>query len=194
LPNYIAAFLAAAALAGACCAADAPAAGAATRHVQAPGSGSLGFTFVQAGAESQGSFKRFSTVLDWDPAKPDAGRIEVIVQVDSLDTQDKDRDEALRGADLFDTKTHPTAKYVATSFARRADGKLEAVGKLTLRGTTRELRLPLTLERTPAGVDLSGEVTLRRLDFGVGQGEWKSTEWVGDDVKLRYRVPLVRNP
>jgi hypothetical protein len=34
-------------------------------------------------------------------------------------------------------------------------------------------------------------VVIQRLDFGVGQGEWKSTEWVGDDVKLHYDVPLV---
>ena len=42
------------------------------------------------------------------------------------------------------------------------------------------------------GVEISGETTIKRLDYGVGQGDWKSTEWVGDEVKLRYRVPLTR--
>ena len=171
-------------------AADATAA--ATRYTQAAGTGTLDFSFVQAGAESRGAFRLFATELTWDAANPTAGTLKVTVQVASLDTQDKDRDEALRGAELFDTKTHPTAQYVATSFVKRAHGGVEAVGKLTLRGVTRDLRVPLVIKPTANGVEISGDVALKRLDFGIGQGEWKSTEWVGDDVKLHYVVPLVR--
>jgi polyisoprenoid-binding protein YceI len=54
------------------------------------------------------------------------------------------------------------------------------------------VRLPLTVRPTPDGVELSGTATIKRLEFGVGQGEWKSTEWVGDEVKLQYKVPLAR--
>jgi len=192
--NYLPTLLAAAMFAGTCCAADAPPAArpAAARYTQAAGAGSLTFSFVQAGAESQGSFKQFATELGWDPANPAAGTLKVTVQVPSLDTQDKDRDEALRGTDLFDAKAHPTAQYVATTFSRKPNGALEAVGKLTLRGVTKDLRLPLTVKNGANGVELSGDVVIKRLDFGVGQGEWKSTEWVADDVKLHYSVPLVR--
>ena len=164
----------------------------APRFTQAPG-GSLTFSFMQAGAESHGSFRQFTTELGYDEKNPAAGSLKVTVQIGSLDTQDKDRDEALGGADLFDAKKHPTAQYLASSFAKRADGGLEAVGKLTLRGITRDLRVPLRIQNAPGGVELSGEVTIKRLDFGVGQGEWKSTEWVGDEVKLHYKVPLSRS-
>jgi polyisoprenoid-binding protein YceI len=191
LTNYLASLLAVTFFAGACGAAEPAPKSVATRYVQAPGSGTLKFNFVQAGAESHGSFRQFSTELGWDAANPTAGSLKVIVQVVSLDTQDKDRDDALRGADLFDVKAHPTAQYVANGFARRADGGLEAVGKLTLRGVTRDIRLPVGIRPHAGGVELTGEVTIRRLDFGVGQGEWKSTEWVGNDVKLHYAVPLV---
>jgi len=192
--NYIASLMAATMLAGASHAADAPAAAkpAAARYAQAAGTGKLNFSFVQAGAESQGAFRQFATELTWDAANPAAGNLKVTVQVGTLDTQDKDRDDALRGAELFDTKSHPTAQYVASSFAKLANGGLEAVGKLTLRGVTRDLRLPLTIKPNANGVELSGDVTIKRLEFGVGQGEWQSTEWVGDDVKLHYVVPLAR--
>lgn len=164
----------------------------ATRYTQAGTGSSLDFSFTQADALNEGSFRRFSTELTWDEKNPAAGRLKVTVQVDSLDTRDQDRDDTLRGADLLDTARYPQAQYLADSFARRADGKFEAVGKLTLRGVTRELRLPLSLEPTAAGLELSGETSIRRLDYGVGQGEWKSAEWVGDDVKLKYRVALAR--
>src|SRR5688572_14946020 len=162
------------------------------RFTQGTG-GSLIFAFMQAGAESHGSFRQFATELGYDEKNPAAGSLKVTVQIASLDTQDKDRDEALRGADLFDSRKHPTAQYAAGWFEKRADGGLEAVGKLTLRGVTRDLRVPLRIRNAAGGVELSGEVTIRRLDFGIGQGEWKSTEWVGDEVKLQYKVPLSRS-
>ncbi|HET9864707.1 MAG TPA: YceI family protein [Steroidobacteraceae bacterium] len=168
----------------------AAAAAAGTPYRQAPGA-SLTFTFDQAGAENRGSFGQFTTVLVYDEKNPTAGSLEVTVQMASLDTQDKDRNETLAGEDLLDTKKFPTARYTAGSFAKRADGTLEAVGKLTLRGVTRDLRVPLTIRKTGTGLEISGEVTVRRLDYGVGQGEWKSTEWVGNDVRLQYKVPMM---
>jgi polyisoprenoid-binding protein YceI len=165
----------------------------AARFAQAPGTGSLTFSFMQAGAENHGSFKQFATELIYDAGNPTAGSLEVTVQTASLETQDKDRNDTLAGADLFDVKKYPSARYVANTFAKRADGQLEAVGKLTLRGVTKDLRVPLNLRTVGSGYELSGELTIRRLDYGVGQGEWQSTEWVGDEVRLQYKVPLVRS-
>ena len=98
----------------------------------------------------------------------------------------------LVGTDLFDAKRFPTAQYVASSFARSATGGLEAVGKLTLRGVTKELRLPLKIVPTTAGLELSGATAIKRLDYGVGQGDWQSTEGVGDEVKIQYKVILTK--
>ncbi len=161
------------------------------RFTQAPGSGALTFRFVQAGAETEGSFRKFSTELVYDENNLAASTLKVTVQIGSLATQDQERDTELASANLLDAGKFPTAQFTASSLAKRGSG-LEAVGKLTLRGVTRELRLPLTIRKTAAGVEISGETTIRRLEYGVGQGDWKSTEWVGDEVKLQYKVPLTR--
>jgi polyisoprenoid-binding protein YceI len=182
-----------AALSSAVCAAgEAPAVPAAARYTQSANSGNLTFVFVQADAENKRAFRKFSTELVYDEKNLAAGKLDVTVQIASLDTQDKDRDDTLKGADLLDAAKHPTAHYSAASLVRTASGGIEAVGKLTLRGVTRDLRVPLTLRATAGGLEISGETTIRRLDFGVGQGEWQSTEWVGNDVKLQFKVPLSR--
>jgi polyisoprenoid-binding protein YceI len=186
LTNYLRGLAGCALLVTTCVAAGSP-----PRFNQAPGSGELAFRFVQAGAETEGSFGRFTTVLAYDENDLAASTLEVTVQITSLATQDKDRDDALAGAELLDAGKFPTAQFKAGSLAKRGSG-LEALGKLTLHGVTRELRLPLTIRRTASGVEISGETTIRRLDYGVGQGDWKSTEWVGDDVTLQYKVPLTR--
>lgn len=165
------------------------------RFLGDPARSTLAFEFVQAGATSRGAFGKFTTELRYDEKTLAASGLAVTVQVASLDTKDKDRDSVLRSAELFDVAQFPTATFFATSLVRGNGGGLDAVGKLTIRGITREWRLPLTLKAsTNAGrpvVDLTGETTLKRLTFGVGQGEWQSTEWVPDEVKVRYSVRLV---
>jgi len=212
MTNYIASMTAVVALlTGACHAADTPPApkpaaakpaaaapattpapaAAAQRWVQAPGS-SLTFTFDQEGAASKGSFKQFSTELTYDDKSPTAGSLNVKIQIASIDTQDQERNDMLVSADLFDAPKFPTAQYTSSSFSRTAAGGLEAVGKLTLRGVTHELRLPLKIVPTAAGLELSGATAIKRLDYGVGQGDWKSTEGVADEVKIQYKVALVK--
>jgi polyisoprenoid-binding protein YceI len=161
------------------------------RYVQVAAGSTLAFEFSQAGAQSGGTFRRFATELAYDEKNLPASTLSVTVQIGSLDTQDEERDTALKSAELFDAAKFPTASYSARSLDRTPNG-IVAMGKLTLRGVTKDLRLPLTVRPTPQGLELSGSATIRRLDYGVGQGEWASTEWVGNDVKLTYKVTLAK--
>jgi polyisoprenoid-binding protein YceI len=176
--------------AGAASAADGAAA-APARYTQATTGSALTFTFTQLGSATVGRFKQFSTELVYDEKNLAASTLKVTVQLASVDTQDAERDGVLGSPELFDAQKHPAASYVASSLTRGAGG-IEAVGKLTLRGVTKELRLPLAIKPTPTGVELSGQTTIKRLDYGVGQGEWQSTESVADEVKVTYKVALVR--
>ena len=163
------------------------------RYTQNPAKSSLRFTFEQAGAAASGNFKKFTTVLVYDEKNLAASSLNVRVDMASVDTQEPERDGMLKDADLFNATKYPAATFTASSLAKRADGGLEAVGKLTIRDVSRDVRLPLTLKATPEGFELSGKTTLKRLDYGVGQGEMKATDSVGNDVKIEYAVSLVRS-
>ena len=179
-----------AAWAAAAWAVDAPAP---THYTLDPAKSSLEFTFLQAGAQNKGRFTRFPVNFDFSPATPATGRLEVTVEMGSLDTGDKERDDTLRDADLFAVAKFPQAHYTATQFNKTAAG-YEALGKLTLRGVTRELRVPFTFRTASEnGMSvgyMSGKTTLRRLDFGVGQGDWKATDQVGNDVGVSFALRL----
>ena len=174
-------------------AAATPATGAPPRYTQNAAKSSLKFTFEQAGAAASGNFKKFTTVLIYDEKNLAASSLNVRVEIASVDTQEPERDSMLKDADLFNAAKYPAATFAASSLAKRADGGLEAVGKLTIRDTTHDLRLPLTLKPTPDGLELSGKTAIKRLDYGVGQGEMKATDSVGDEVKIEYAVSLVRS-
>ena len=155
---------------------------------------SLEFAFTQAGALNKGHFARFPVTMDFSADNLPASRLEVGVEVNSLDTGDKDRDDTLRGADLLSVAKFPQAHFTAAQIVKTASG-FEASGKLTIRGVTRDTRVPFTFRTaSEAGAAvgyMSGKVTIRRLDFGVGQGDWKATDQVGNDVTVSFMLRLI---
>jgi len=159
-----------------------------------PGKSTLEFTFTQAGAQNKGRFRHFTTVLDWSSDNAAASRLEVSVDMTSVDTGDEERDGTLREADLLGVKKFAQARFTATQIVKTASG-YEAVGKLTIRDVTRDMRVPFTLRpATEQGVNvayMSGKTSLRRLDYGVGQGDWKATDQVANDVVVAFALRLI---
>lgn len=180
-----------------------PAAGAAVAAAVAPrwsvdpARSSLEFEFLQAGARNKGHFQRFPVSFQFSPGALEGSRLEVGVEMNSLDTGDKERDDTLRSADMFDTGHFAQARFASQRIVRTAQG-FDAVGTLTLRGVTREVHVPFTFRSaSESGREvgyLSGRTSIRRLQFGVGQGEWRSTEWVGDEVGISYTLRLLPAP
>jgi polyisoprenoid-binding protein YceI len=157
-----------------------------------PGASRLEFSGVQAGAEFKAVFHKFTATIEFAPDTLASARFDVLIDAASVDSQDKDRDGTIRGPDIFDVAHFPTAHYATRSFAKTASG-FTAQGSLTLRGVTKDV--PVDFRFTPgAHPTLDGTANLKRLDFGAGQGDWKSTEWVKDAVKVHFALVLVPKP
>jgi polyisoprenoid-binding protein YceI len=168
-------------------------AGAAGSYTADPATSRLEFSGVQAGAEFKGVFHKFTAAVDFAPETLAAAKLDVTIDLGSEDTSDKDRDGTIRGADIFDVAHFPTAHYVTRSVAKTAAG-YTATGSLTLRGVTKDVPIAFTFAPGAAGATLTGTAMLKRLDFGVGQGDWKSTEWVADAVKVAFTLNLKPKP
>jgi len=158
-----------------------------------PGQSRLEFAGVQAGAEFKGVFHKFTAAVDFSPDALAAAHIDVSVDLSSVDSQDKDRDTTMRGADIFDVAHWATAHYVTRSFAKTATGD-SAQGALTLRGVTKDVPIDFQFTPSAGAAKLVGTAAVKRLDFGVGQGDWKSTEWVADAVKISFSLLLKPKP
>jgi len=160
-----------------------------------PAKSALTFVFNQAGAKNDGKFAKFDVAFSFGAEPTAVNQLNVVVQVSSLDTGDKDRDSTLRSADLFNVAKFPQAKFTATKITHGAGDKYEAVGKLTIRDASRDIKIPLTFKTAAEGGKqvgtMTGEVVIRRLDYGVGQGEWKSTEWVDNEVSVKFSLRLL---
>lgn len=151
--------------------------------------GTLQFQATQAGAKFTGAFTKFHVKLDFDPAKPATGSLDVTVDTASIDTKDGERDQILKGPDFFWTEKYPQAAFHATRFERAGD-VWRATGDLTIRGVKKPVPVSFTLAPAGAASEMKGTASLKRLPFGLGQGDWASTEWVGDDVDVRFDLKL----
>jgi polyisoprenoid-binding protein YceI len=154
-----------------------------------PAASTLGFTGVQAGAEFKGVFKKFDASVDFAADALAASRIDVQIDLGSVDSKDGDRDKTIKGPDIFDVAHNPSAHYLTKSITKTGSG-YAATGALTLHGVTKDVPITFTMD----GSKLAGSAQLKRLEFGVGQGDWKSTEWIGDVVKINFTLVLKPKP
>jgi polyisoprenoid-binding protein YceI len=163
---------------------------AATQRTLQPKESKLTFVGTQAGAQFEGAFQRFTADIKFDPQDLAGSRFDVKIDMASVDSKDSERDDTMKSDDLFAVKQFPTAHYVTERFTGRGGNKFAASGKLTLRNVTREVPLEFTFEQKNGSAWLRGSAQLKRLDFGVGQGDWKDTENVGNDVKVNFVLLL----
>lgn len=158
-----------------------------------PAASRLEFAGVQAGAEFKGVFHKFSASIDFAPDALANAHFDVVIDMNSVDSMDKDRDGTMRGADVFDVAHFATARYVTRSFAKSGAG-YTAIGALTLHGVTKDVPIEFKFATTAGGATLTGSAQLKRLDFGVGQGDWKNTDEVADPVKVAFSLNLKPKP
>jgi polyisoprenoid-binding protein YceI len=172
------------ALAGALAAAAAAPAAAAD-DVQS--SGALSFASEYQGETFVGLFPDFRTTLSFDPAAPQDAKLEVSIPLATADTKNSDRDSTLETADFFNVAKFATARYSAEGFRSLGDNRYVDDGTLELRGVKKQV--PLTITWTPGERPvLSGKATVKRLDFGVGGGDWGDVSIIPNEVAVSTKV------
>jgi polyisoprenoid-binding protein YceI len=142
------------------------------------------------GVSVDGSFTRFAATLDFDPAKPEAGRATLDIELASIDAGGPDANDEVKGKNWFDVKQHPVARFVSGSVKPLGSNRFEVRGQMSIKGKTREVVAPFTLKPDGAGGLLEGSFTLKRLDYGIGTGAWGDTSVVADEVQIRFKLAV----
>ena len=153
-----------------------------------PAQSTLSFKGAYSGEGFDGKFKKFSATISYDEADLSKAKFDVTIDVASVDTASSERDDSLKGDEFFDPKKFPQAHFVTESFARAADGGVEAKGKLTIRDKTQPVTLKVKFAATGDKATLDVDTMLKRADFGLGAGsDWKD---IGADVPVHGHLVL----
>ena len=158
-------------------------------YVQAPGS-TLTFATKYQGEVFSGRLPGFNSRISFDPSHLTTAKFDIVIPLAGVSTANAERDDTLKGADFFSLAKFPQARFVATKFRSMGGNNYAADGSLTLRGVTKPVTLTFTWTPGAKSV-LAGKATVKRLDFGVGGGDWADTSIIPNEVAVSTKLNLV---
>ncbi|MDO5057329.1 MAG: YceI family protein [Lautropia sp.] len=155
-----------------------------------PAASKVGFQYQQLGVKLDGHFKKFSSDIRFDPAKPESARAALEVDLGSVDAGSADADSELVKPEWFNLPKFPSARFEASSITPKGEGNYEIAGKLTIKGQSKDISFPATFKGDGKVGAFAGSLTIKRNDFKIGEGEWASSEIVADEVKVSFDLKV----
>lgn len=152
-------------------------------------------------SEVTGKFSDFNGTVMSNGDAFEKAMIDFNIAVASINTENTDRDDHLRGPDFFDAEKYPEITFKSTDFKKLSDKKYLLTGDLSMHGVTKKVDLEVSFGgimtdpwgNTKAGFKLTGKIN--RKDFGL---TWNKTLeagglLVGEEVSITARVQLVKS-
>ncbi len=147
-----------------------------------------------------GSFQEFDATLESAEENFSDAKINFSANVNSISTNNEQRDTHLKSADFFEVEKFPTLQFVSTSLIPKGGSDYVLNGDLTIKGNTRPVSLKVEFGGTmtdfygqnKAGFEING--TINRSDFGL---TWSAVTEAGgvvvsDEIKLNMAVQMVK--
>ncbi len=158
-----------------------------------PAQSEILFVSKQMGVPVEGKFKAFSAQINFDPAKLDASKIAFTVDTGSADIS-REANAELPKAVWFNVAKFPQATFQSSSIKRIDANKFEVAGKLSIKGLSSDVVVPVTLAQSGATTTATGAFPIKRLTFRIGEQEWSDTSMVADEVQVKFKLALTGMP
>lgn len=147
-----------------------------------------------------GNFKSFTASAETEDDNFTHAKISFSADVDSINTNNEQRDQHLKSADFFDAASFPTLTFTSKTFTEKGDGEYELTGDLTMHGVTHPVKLIAEFGgivkdpwgNTKAGFSISGK--LNRKEYGLNWNAALETGgvMVSEEVKIFAEIQLVK--
>jgi polyisoprenoid-binding protein YceI len=144
--------------------------------------------FKQMNVPVESKFKKANIVIDYNAAAPDSSKASVEIETASLDLGDAEMNKEVAKKDWFNSAQFPKATFVSSAIKAAGPGKLNVTGKLTIKGKVQDVNFPITVKADGGKQVFEGALPIKRLAFNVGEGEWKDTGMVADEVTIKFHV------
>jgi len=142
---------------------------------------SVKFTVTNLGIGVKGEFRAITGTVSFDPADLSQAVFDVQIPTRSVNTDNRMRDNHLREEDFFHVEKYPTITFKSEK-VEKAEGGYSVTGTLTMRGVSKTVSIPFSVENNR----FSGTFSLDRTDYGVGGDGFLNT--VGEEVTIKIEV------
>ncbi len=141
----------------------------------------------QMGVLVEAEFKQFTAQIDFNPSRPDTSKIQLAINTGSFEF-DPEVDDEVRGRSWLDSHDFPQAHFVSSGVRALGGNRYEALGTLTIKGTSTAVVVPFTYQPDANGSVFEGVFTISRLHYNIGEGKWRDTDTVADNVQIKVRI------
>ncbi len=148
----------------------------------------VNIVFKQMNVPVEAKFRKFDAQIDFNHAQPESSKASVNIDIASFDLGDPEFNKEVMKKEWFDAAHFPRASFVSTTIKPIANDKLSVSGKLTIKGKTTDVSFPLAHHQQGGNDIFDGALPIKRLAFNIGEGEWKDTDMVADEVVIKFRV------
>lgn len=159
-----------------------------------PAKSEVNFTTRQMGVPVAGRFSKFSATLAFDPKRPEAGKVAIWIDTASATFGATETEAEAGRPNWFDSQKYPQATFRSTAVKPLGGGRYDVIGTLQIKDQAREIVVPVTLAQRGDNAVASGQFTIRRLDFKLGDGAWGDPSVVANDVLVKFRFTLSGMP
>lgn len=166
------------------------AAGGTAAQTLVPAQSEISFGIKQMGVPVDGKFAKFEAQFAFEPRKPEAGKVSFSIDTASARLGSAETDAELPKAAWFSTAKFPKASFESSAIKATGPGKFEVSGKLSLKGSVRDVVVPVSLTQAGSVSTAVGSFTLKRLEFKIGEGEWADTSFVANEVTVKFKLAL----
>ncbi len=151
------------------------------------------FVSRQMGVNVEGRFRKWKANVDFRPKELAKSKAEFEIDLGSIDLASEESETEVRRPRWFDTARFPVATFQSTAMKDLGGDRYEVAGKLTVKGKVRNETVPIEVKRDAAGNSVAtGEFTIKRLEFNIGNGQWGDPSVVADEVVVHVRMVLPR--
>jgi polyisoprenoid-binding protein YceI len=155
-----------------------------------PAQSEIVFVSKQMGVPVEGRFKKFDAQISFDAAKLDASKVNFTVDMGSATLGAPETDAELPKPTWFNLVKFPQATFASSGIKSLGGGKFEVAGKLSIKGQTRDVVVPVSMVQAGAATTATGVLPIKRLAFRIGENEWADTSMVADDVQVKFKFSL----
>jgi len=159
-----------------------------------PAGSELVFVTTQMGVPIEGRFQRWAAQVALDPRAPEGGQLDLHIETDSVAFAAPEVTAEAQRPLWLDTARFPQARFESTGIRAAAGGRYEMHGRLTLKGQTHDVTVPMSLTQAGASATAIGAFTFKRGDFRIGDGERTDASLVEPEVHVRFRLALSAMP
>lgn len=156
-----------------------------------PQASRIGFIASYDGIEFPGHFERWRGAIRFSPDDLNGSKLAIVVDMTSVNTRNRERDQGIRSSEWFDAATFAEASYQTTRLRRLPSGAFQADASFELKGVARPLRSTFEWSDDGEARWLRGQVTVDRRELRIGTGEWATDPVIGFEVRITYDIRLV---